>query len=77
MELEEVKKEIKLKRTSKDGQEDAPTTPQNNDKMMMFEEIDNMVLRGGEREKVKWCQQNKVCDEIAKKLRRSGRENRK
>ena len=36
-------------------------------KRLLFEEIDNMVWCGGEKEIVKWCQQNKVYDEITEK----------
>ena len=33
-------------------------------KRMLFEEIDNMVWSGGEKEIAQWCKLNKVYDEI-------------
>ena len=36
-------------------------------KRMLFEEIDNMVWSGAEREMTEWCKNNKVYDEITEK----------
>ena len=67
MKLDDVRKEMRaekdLERWARRYSNNFPKKA----KRMLFEEIDNMVWYGGEKEIVNWCQQNKEFDEIAEK----------
>ena len=41
-------------------------------KRMLYEEIDNIVWSGTEKEISRWCKVNKVFDEITKRLKKTG-----
>ena len=64
MGFDEVKKEIENEKSLERWATRCSHHFTKNVKRMLFEEIDNMVLSGDEKEIAQWCKNNKVNDEI-------------
>ena len=64
MKLQEVKKEISDEKSMERWARRCSNFFTKKVKRVLFEEIDNIVWRGKEKEISSWCQQNKVYDEI-------------
>ena len=62
--LDEVKTEIEMEKCLERWAKRTTNHFTKKTKRMLYEEIDNMVWSGQEREITGWCQQNKVYDKI-------------
>ena len=64
MGFDEVKKEIENEKSLERWAKRCSHNFTKKVKRMLFEEIDNMVWSGSEKEITSWCEMNKVYDEI-------------
>ena len=64
LKLDEIKKEIEREKSLESWAKRTSNHFTRKVKRMLFEEIDNMVWSGREKEVSGWCRQNKVYDEI-------------
>ena len=67
MELEEIKKEIGEEKNLDRWAKRCTTHFTKKVKRMLYEETDNMIWSGDEKETAQWCQRNKVYDEITER----------
>lgn len=67
MKLEDVKKEVEKEKSLERWAKRCSHHFTKKAKRMLFEEIDNMVWSGNEKEISQWCKTNKVFDEITEK----------
>ena len=67
MKLESVKKEIEKEKHLEAWARRCTKNFQNNMRRLLFEEIDNMIWGGSDDEIMRWCNENKVYDEITEK----------
>ena len=65
--VEEVKKEIENEKSLEKWAKRCTNHFTKKTKRMLYEEMDNMVWSGQEKEISEWCKQNKVYDEITEK----------
>ena len=72
--VDEIKKEIEKESSLVKWGKKANNIFAKKTKRIIYEEIDNMVWNGSEKEIGEWCKRNKVLTKSQKRSKRSGRE---
>ena len=65
LKLDQIKKEVETVKSLESWSKRTTNYFTKNAKRMLFEEVDNMVWNGSDDDITRWCQKNKVYDEIS------------